>query len=131
MHALVSPPTEIKRSEPAFVIGKARADPMKTLTVPKLEQAEKNKAEVEEWLEVVNARHDVYMKNARKPIVSVLDSDSFGKLYHTFKKSSAFRTTSNASTLELILAKLRREEIEEENKAAAKIAENTAKFRLF
>ena len=92
----------------------------------KTEQAEKNKAEVEEWLETVNKRHDDYMKTARKYIDSVLDIDSSSKLSHHSKKSSTCRTASNASTLrrkELILAKLRREEIEEENKAAARIAE--------
>ena len=45
---------------------------------------------------------------------------------HHSKKTSTCRTASNAFTLrrkELLLAKLRREEIEEENKAAARIAE--------
>ena len=37
LRALVSPPSENKRTELAFVIGKARVAPMKTLTVPKLE----------------------------------------------------------------------------------------------
>ena len=37
LRALVSPPTESKRSELAFVIGKASVAPMETLTVPKLE----------------------------------------------------------------------------------------------
>ena len=88
----------------------------------KTEQAEKNKAEVEEWLETFNKRHDDNMKNARKYIDSVLDTDSSSKLSHHSKKSSAGRTTSKASTLrrkELLLAKLRREEIEEDSKAAA------------
>ena len=92
----------------------------------KTEQAEKNKAEVEEWLETVNKRHDDYIKTARKYIDSVLDTDSSSKLSHHSKKTSTCRTASNASTLrrkELLLAKLRREEIEEENKAAARIAE--------
>ena len=91
----------------------------------KTEQAEKNKAEVEEWLETVNKRHDGYMKNARKYIDSVLDTDSSSKLSHHSKKSSTGRT-SNASTLrrkKLLLAKLRREEIKEDNKDAGRIAE--------
>ena len=37
LRALVSPPSENKRTELAFVIGKARVAPMKTLTVPNLE----------------------------------------------------------------------------------------------
>ena len=37
LRALVSLPSEIKRTELAYVIGKARGAPMKTLTVPKLE----------------------------------------------------------------------------------------------
>ena len=37
LRALVNPPSENKRTELAFVIGKARVAPMKTLTVPKLE----------------------------------------------------------------------------------------------
>ena len=96
-------------------------------------QAEKNKAEVEEWLESVNKRHDDYIKNARKYIDSVLDTDSSSKLSHNSKKSSAGRTTSNASKLrrkELLLAKLRRKEIKEENKAAARIAEREFEIEM-
>ena len=99
----------------------------------KTEQAEKNKAEVEEWLETVNKRHDDYMKTARKYIDSVLDTDSSSKLSHHSKKTSTCRTASNASTLrrkELLLAKLRREEIEEENKAAARISEREYDFEM-
>ena len=98
----------------------------------KTEQAEKNKAEVEEWLETVNKRHDDYKKNARKYIDSVLDTYSSSKLSHHSKKSSAGRTTSNASTLrrkEPLLAKLRREE-KEENKAAARIAEREYEIEM-
>ena len=65
----------------------------------KTEQAEKNKAEVDEWLETFKKGHDDYMKNARKYIDSVLDTDSSSKLSHHSKNSSAGRTTSNASTL--------------------------------
>ena len=99
----------------------------------KTEQAEKNKAQVEEWLETVNKRHDDYMKNARKYIDSVLDTYSSSKLSHHSKKCSAGRTKSNASTLrrkQLILAKLRREEIEEDNKAAARIAEREYEIEM-
>ena len=92
----------------------------------KTELAEKIKAEVEESLETVNKRHDDYMKNARKYIDSVLDTDVSSKLSHHSKKSSARRTTLNASTLhkkELLLAKLRLEVKEEEKRAAARIAQ--------
>ena len=86
----------------------------------KTEQLEKNKAKFEERLEAVNTRHDDYI-NARKHIDTVRDNKISSKLSHHSKKFSACRKTSNASTLrrkELLLAKLRREEIEEENKAA-------------
>ena len=99
----------------------------------KTQQAEKNNAEVEEWLETVNKRHDDYMKNSCKYIDSVLDTDSFSKLSHHSKKSSGDRTTSKASKLrkkELLLAKLRREEIEEDNKAAARIAEREYEIEM-
>ena len=99
----------------------------------KTEQAEKSKAEVEEGLETVNKRHDDYTKTARKYIDSVLDIDSSSKLSHHSKMPSTCRTASNASTLrrkELLLAKLRREEIEEENKAAARIAEREYEIEM-
>ena len=66
------------------------------------------------------------MENARKYIDSVLDTNSSSKLTQHSKKSSACRTKSNAFTLrrkELLLAKLQREEIEEENKAPTPVAE--------
>ena len=65
----------------------------------KTKQAEKNKEEVEEWLDIVNKRHDDYMKNAREYLDSVLVTDCSSKLSHHSKKSSACRTASNASTL--------------------------------
>ena len=73
------------------------------------------------------------MKNARKYIDSFLDTDSSSKLSHHSKKSSAGRTTSNASTLrikDLLLAKLQHEEIEEDNKAAARIAEREYEIEM-
>ena len=90
----------------------------------KTEQAEKNKAEFEEWLEAVNTRHDDHI-NVRKYIDTVRDTNSSSQLSHHSKKFSACRTTSNASTLrrkELLLAKLQRKEIEEENKATTRNA---------
>ena len=52
---------------------------------------------------------------------------------HHSKKFSACRTTSNASTLrreEVLLAELRREEIEEENKTEARIAEKEFEIEM-
>ena len=94
---------------------------------------EKNKAEVEKWLAAVNTRHDDYMEKAQKYIDSVLDIDSYSKLAHHSKKLSAWRTTLNASTLlrkELLLAKLQSEKVEEENKAAARIAKREYEIEM-
>ena len=72
-------------------------------------------------------------KNARKYIDSVLDTDSSSKLSHHSKKFSASKRTLNASTLrrkELLLVKHRREEIEEETKPAARIAERENEIEM-
>ena len=82
----------------------------------KTEQAEKLQSELEEWLAVVNKRHDEYMENAR----DYIDSKNSKKGSQISHKSLSAGTSSKASTTrrkDFILAKIRREEVEE-NKAA-------------
>ena len=99
----------------------------------KTEQAEKLQSELEEWLAVVNKRHDEYMENARDYIDSIQGNENSKKSSQRSHKSLSASTSSKASTArrkDFILAKIRREEVEEENKAAARIAEREYEIEL-
>ena len=92
----------------------------------KPEKAEKLQSELEEWLSVVNKRHDEYMENARYYIDSIQGNESSRSGSQRSHKSLSTSTSSKALTArwkDFLLAKIRREEVKEENKAAAGTAE--------
>ena len=99
----------------------------------KTEQAEKLQSELEEWLEAVNKRHNEYMENARDKIDSTQGNGNSKKGSQRSHKSLSAGTSPKASTAcrkDFILAKIRRKEVEEENKAAARIAEREYEFEM-
>ena len=99
----------------------------------KTEQAENLQSELEEWLVVVNKRHDDYRENARDYIDSTQGNESSKKGSQKSHKSLSACTSSKASTArrnDFILAKIRREEVEEENKAGTRIAEREYEIEM-
>ena len=99
----------------------------------KTEQAEKFQSELEEMLEVVNNRHDEYMEKARGYIDSVLDKNFPTKNSRKPQNSASARNSSKASTARrkhFIIARIRREEFQEENKTADRIAEKVYEIEL-
>ena len=99
----------------------------------KTAQAEKLQSELEIWLAVVNKRHDEYMENARYYIDSTLGNGNSKNGSQRSHKSFSSRTSSKDSTArrtDFILAKIRRDEVEDENKAAARIAERVYEIEM-
>ena len=99
----------------------------------KTEQAEKLQSELEEWLAVVNKRNDEYMENARDYIDSIQGNENSKKSSQKSHKSLSASTSLKASTArrkDFILGKIRREEVEEENKAADRIAEREYEIEM-
>ena len=99
----------------------------------KTEQAEKLQSALEEWLASVNKRHNEYMENVRDNIDSIQGNENSKIGSQRSHKSLSASTSSKVSTArrkEFILAKIRREEVETENKAAARIAEREYQIEM-